>query len=83
VHICEAIAGAGSDILREALEENPLNYFRMLNSFARLTNGGLKCERHLAEQAEAARQPAATDAPIKRGLSPETVKDMVEQLNLM
>jgi len=47
--ICEAVADIGPDILRQALAANPLNYFRMLNSFARLTNGGLKCDRHLQE----------------------------------
>src|SRR5215469_1265027 len=33
--ICETVADLGTDILREALAANPLNYFRMLNSFAR------------------------------------------------
>src|SRR6185503_14272713 len=60
--ICEIIAEAGEDILREALIANPMNYFRMLNSFARLTNGGLKCQRHLVEEAQIT---AALEPPKK------------------
>jgi hypothetical protein len=82
--ICEALAGAGSDVLREALAGNPMNYFRMLNAFARLTNGGLKCERLLDEQTQiAARaQPPPGSAP-KKGLTPGTLKEMNDKLHLL
>ena len=82
--ICQTLAEVGPDILREALAANPLNYFRMLNSFSRLANGALKCERLLDEQALAlaAAKPQPADAP-KRGLSPETIKEMNDKLRLL
>ena len=81
--ICETIVGLGGEILREALLANPLNYFRMLNSFARLTTGGLKCERHLADEAQriALLKKKATDP--KKGISPSSLHQMEEKLNLM
>jgi hypothetical protein len=81
--ICETVAELGGDILREALIANPLNYFRMLNSFARLTNGGLKCERHLAEEADRKTKLEKAAAPRKKGITPESVKEMQDKLNLM
>jgi hypothetical protein len=81
--ICEAVAILGPDILRDALVANPLNYFRMLNSFARLTTGGLKCDRHLADQAERAAALEKTKSPRKKGMSARAVKEMNEKLNLM
>ena len=83
VQICETVADLGADTLREALTANPLNYFRMLNSFARLTNGGLKCERYVAEGAERKARLARQTAPRKKGISPESVKEMQDKLNLM
>jgi hypothetical protein len=82
--ICEVVAEAGADTLRQAFKANPLNFLRVLNSLSRLTNGGLKCERHLADEtdrkaaAEARKQPQG-----KRGLSPEAVAELNEKLNLM
>ena len=82
--ICATIAEIGGDILREALIANPLNYFRTLNSFARLTTGGLKCERHLVQEAERLLAQAQKKAPDeKKGISPESVKEMQDKLNLM
>ena len=81
--ICEAVTVLGPDILRDALIANPLNYFRMLNSFARLTTGGLKCDRHLAEEAERAAAVRKAKAPRKRGMSRQTLKEMTRKLNLM
>ena len=82
--ICQTLAEVGPDILRESLAANPLNYFRMLNSFSRLANGALKCERLLDEQAQAAAsaQPQPADAP-KKGLSPETIKELNDKLHLL
>jgi hypothetical protein len=81
--ICQTVAELGGDILREALIANPLNYFRMLNSFARLTNGGLKCERHLADEADRKARLEKAAAPRKKGITPESVKEMQDKLNLM
>lgn len=81
--ICEAVADIGADSLRQAIKLNPLNLLRMLNSLSRLTSGGLKCERHLAEEADrsAKRQKEASNP--KKGISPESVKEMKDKLNLM
>jgi hypothetical protein len=81
--ICEVVADSGADTLREALTSNPLNYFRMLNSFARLTNGGLKCERYLAEDAERNARLEKAAAPPQKGVSPESFQQMEEKLKLM
>ncbi len=82
--ICEAVAELGGDVLREALIANPLNYFRMLNSFARLTNGGLKCEHHLAETAERQLKLQWQNSKTsKKGISRKAVKEMQDKLKLM
>ena len=83
VHICEAVAGVGPELLREAIAQNPINYFRMLNSFARLTNGGLKCDRHLSEEAERLAKSDKRNQSAKKGLSEEAIKEMQEKLKLM
>ena len=80
--ICEAIADMGGDVLRQALAANPLNYFRMLNSFARLTNGGLRCERHLIDDIILrAKIPQPGDG--KGGMSEKAVKEMEDGLQLL
>ncbi|HWW02093.1 MAG TPA: hypothetical protein VNZ64_20500 [Candidatus Acidoferrum sp.] len=82
--ICEAVAELGADSLREAIKANPLNLLRMLNSLARLTTGGLKCERHLADQAQLQLNLNSQPPPqAKRGITPESIKEMTEKLNLM
>jgi hypothetical protein len=82
--ICEAVAEMGSDTLREALTANPLNYFRMLNSFSRLTTGGLKCEQHVTDEAERQAEIEARNRPAeKKGISDEALKEMVEKLHLL
>jgi hypothetical protein len=82
--ICEALAEAGAEILREALAANPLNYFRMLNAFSRLTTGGLKCERLLDDQAQrAADRTHKKRSATKAGLSKAALKEMNEKLHLM
>jgi hypothetical protein len=81
--ICEAVVDIGADILREALLENPLNYFRMLNAFSRLTTGGLKCERHLADEDLRKAAVSSRSRRGKKGISPASVREMEEKLNLM
>ena len=48
----ETLIDLGPETLRRALKENPPNSFRLLNAMARMLSGGLKCERHIAEQLE-------------------------------
>jgi hypothetical protein len=83
--ICEAVAEVGADSLRQAVKLNPLNLLRMLNSLSRLTAGGLKCERHLSDQAD--RQAHATRQPqqrkAKKGFSRGSLKQMEDALRLM
>jgi hypothetical protein len=80
--ISEAMVALGPDVLREALAANPLNYFRMLNSFTRLINGGLRCERHAAE--ESGRAAAKHNTPkTKKGMTPGSVREMKQKLKLM
>jgi len=81
--ICEAVVDMGSDVLRQALAANPLNYFRMLNSFARLTNGGLKCDRHVQDDLERRAKALEAAQPRQGGMSPRSVKDMEDSLNLL
>jgi hypothetical protein len=82
--ICEIIAEFGADTLREAVQRNPLNLLRMLNSLSRLTAGGLECERHLVDQVERTAKLKQLKAPRKKaGLSRKTLKEMQEKLNLM
>jgi hypothetical protein len=79
--ICEAVADMGGDVLRQALAANPLNYFRMLNSFARLTNGGLKCDRHLHDDLD--RRSKALQSKQPGGMTPEAIKEMEDTLRLL
>ena len=82
--ICDAVADIGADSLREAVKANPLNFLRMLHSLSRLTNGGLKCERHLADQP--APNPQSQNQPppgSKKGFSSGSLKQMQDALELM
>ena len=81
--ICEVAAESGAAVLRDALQANPLNYFRMLNSFSRLTTGGLKCEKHLLEEAGHKARLDREANPTEGGLSPEVTRELIEKLNLM
>lgn len=83
LQICEAVADVGADILKEALAANPMNYFRMLNSFSRLTNGGLKCERFVVEAAERKADTEKAAKPGKKGMTDGSVTEMRDKLKLM
>ena len=80
----EALIDLGPATLRRALQEQPLNALRLLNSLARMLSGGIKCERHVVEQAERqARLEREKQPQPKKGLSPEAKDEMIEKLNLM
>jgi len=50
----------------------------------RLTNGGLKCERHLADEAQRKEQLADGASPKKKkGMSKKSVREMKDRLSLM
>jgi hypothetical protein len=85
-HMFEVLADFGPDFLRDTLRQNPMNYFRMLNAFSRLTNGGLKCERMVLEEKQREAELAAAQAaskPKKKGISRATIKEMREKLRMM
>jgi hypothetical protein len=82
--ICDAVAEIGADSLREAVKLNPLNFLRMLNCLSRLTTGGLKCERHLLDQADReVHVHKQNQSCPKKGISPGTIKEMENTLSLM
>src|SRR2546427_9377050 len=82
--ICEALIDLGPDALRKALQDSPINCFLTLNALARLIHGGLKCERHVADEIERQVRLANEKLPQpKKGLSPEAKDEMIEKLNLM
>lgn len=56
----------------------------MLNSFSRLTDGGLRCERHLTDEAERHAEIQGRNAPPRKGgMSDEAVTEMIEKLHLL
>jgi hypothetical protein len=61
----------GADTFRKAVAANPLNCLRMLNTLSRLTAGGLKCERHLAEQVERKAVLARTSSRSRKRIEQE------------
>lgn len=81
--ICDAVAEIGADSLRQAVKLNPLNLLRMLNSLSRLTTGGLKCERHLVDQAERNTGLQPQQSKQKKGISSGSVQEMEDALHLM
>ena len=81
--ICEAVAEIGADSLRQAVKLNPLNLLRMLNSLSRLTTAGLKCERHLADQALQNPNYQQPQPKAKKGISSGSVQEMEDALHLM
>ena len=64
--MCEALADVGADTFRKALRD-PHTCLRMLNALGRITAAGLRCERHLADE-------AARKAKLKQHKSPKTGK---------
>ena len=87
--ICRAIAEFGSQTFHDAVKANPLNLLRMLNALSRITAGGLKCQRFLAEEAErlaksapeTQNHPGVAANPV--GLTEPAVAELNHRLNLM
>ena len=77
--ICEALADIGADTIRAACKTNPSNLVRMLNSLARLTSGGLKCEQHLVNQADRKAQLEKQQAGPKPGGITAQTRETIEQ----
>ncbi len=80
--ICEALVELGADTIRKAIAADPLNGLRMLNTLSRLTAGGLRCEHHLAQQAE---RQAKLESPRTKsgGLKPAMRKQIEKELKLL
>jgi len=82
--IGQAVAEVGAASLRQAIQANPLNLLRMLNSLSRVTAASIKCERHLSDQAERAARLKQQKVPRgKKGLSKAALKEMNDKLHLM
>ena len=82
--IMAVLAESGVDFLREALNANPMNYFRMLNAFTRISTGGLKCERHQLEQKKMEAETSQAKTPREKpGISDEAVAEMKAKLALL
>jgi hypothetical protein len=84
--ICEAVAELGAPSLREAIKNNPLNLLRMLNTLSRLTAGGVKCERLLADEADRKAKlelHRQNGSARKKGMTPKTLSEVKDELNLM
>jgi hypothetical protein len=82
--ICEALADLGSETFRKAIAANPLNALRMLNTLSRLTVGGLKCERHLADEAERKAKLDHSRSPNKKkgGIPTRSRKEVEQEFGL-
>jgi hypothetical protein len=80
--LCRAVAEYGPEALKEAFQKNPLNVLRAFTALSRLSAGGLKFHKHQSEEERAARQ-AQNQTDGKKGISPEVLKQMIQQLNLM
>ena len=81
--ICEALVELGADTLRKAIAADPLNGLRMLNTLSRLTTGGLKCERHLATEAERKAKLHPQKRAKRGGITPGTRRRVEKELKLM
>ena len=81
--ICRAVAEFGPYTLKDAFQKNPLNLIRAIMALSRLTSGGLKFHKHQTEEAERKARLEQKPGDGKKGLSPEVLKQIIEQLNLM
>jgi hypothetical protein len=81
--LCEIFVDLGPETIRRALQQSPMNAFRLLNALARILSGGLRCERFLAQKAELEAASTAPGTPQVKGLTPKTFKQINEELHLM
>ena len=81
--ICRAVAEFGPDTLKDAFQKNPLNLLRAIMALSRLTSGSLKFHKHQTEEAERKVRLEQKQGDGKKGISPEVLKQMIDQLNLM
>ena len=79
--LCETFIDLGPETIRRALEQNPMNAFRLLNALARILSGGLRSERFLAQKAQHDATAAAAE-PVK-GLKPQTFGQINDKLRLL
>jgi hypothetical protein len=82
--VAEALVDLGPETLRKGLQEDPRNAYRLLNSMARLLSGGLRCEQYLLQTAERRAELEQKESGRKPGgISPETRKQIEEEMKLM
>ena len=74
----------GAITLQKALEKNPDNYLRLLNTLARLTAGVITCEKHRLKDAKgqngAEKEGVDVEAKV---ITSETLERIEEELGLM
>jgi hypothetical protein len=81
--LTQALAECGEEAIRDSFQKNPLNILRAVGALSRLTSGGLKLHRHQAEVAQQSANTQRNAADPKKGISPDVLQQMINQLNLM
>ena len=79
-NLCHLLLDLEPCKLREALEEDPDKYTRLVNMLVRLSDGELRCEQHQARQAQLAKSKNATE---QAGISDGAMQQAKDKLNLM
>ncbi len=77
-NLCQFLADFDTTKLKEKLENDPLNFIRLINALPKLSESGINCESHRVEIVE--RRAAAKKAkkPMRIGLSDEA-RRIIEQ----
>src|SRR5439155_21680770 len=83
LRISELFSQLDLPTLKQAVLDDPNTLPRLAHALPKLSQGGLECERQRVELAERIAALAKQKHPKKPGLSPETLKLIEEQLNLM
>jgi len=82
--ICQLLAEFDLALLRKTLEQEPEGFLHLLQMLPKLSQGGMACEEVGLEVAKRkVKLGKAKIPPHKRGLTPETLKLLNEQLHLM
>ena len=82
--ICQLLAELDLASLRKSLEQDPEGFLHLLQMLPKLSQGGMACEEVGLEVARRkVKLGKAKIPPAKRGLTPETLKIIQEDLRLM
>jgi hypothetical protein len=81
LQVADMVANMDSEALKRTFQDDPANYVRLLKALPRLSEGGLKCERHRAEVKEADGKRSAKCE--SGGLPLETLREIEQQIGLL